>query len=133
MPHSTPPRRWFRLAAPLAVAALLILVSLPGMLDQVRDVDVLLYSAAAVRSNAEGALPYVAAWIEKGPLAMGLFQALFAVFGPYNPAAVWCLWLVMALAGAALAWGLAAEIAGPGAGAQSVRRAGAWAHGSRLP
>jgi hypothetical protein len=103
-----------RPAAGLAVAFLLAIGSLRCLLDQGRDVDVMLYSAAAVRANAEGALPYVTAWVEKGPLAMGLFQLLFAVFGAYDMAAVALAWLVLTAAGAALAWGLAREMgAGP--------------------
>ena len=78
--------------------------------------DVLLYSAAAVRANALGALPYEAAWIEKGPAAMGLFQALFALFGAYNFAALAGAWLALTLTTAALVGSLAEEIGPPGAG-----------------
>jgi len=92
------------------VIALLAVLSLPGIPGHANDVDVLLYSAAAVRANAEGALPYVAAWIEKGPVAMGSFQALFAIFGDYNLFAIAACWFVLATLGAALSWALAREM-----------------------
>jgi len=92
------------------VIALLAILSLPGIPGHANDVDVLLYSAAAVRANAEGALPYVAAWIEKGPVAMGSFQALFAIFGDYNLFAIGAWWFVLATLGAALSWALAREM-----------------------
>jgi hypothetical protein len=89
---------------------LLGLGALRCLTDQGRDVDVMLYSAAAVRANAEGALPYVAAWVEKGPLAMALYQLLFGLFGPYNMAALAGAWLALAAAGALLAFRLAREM-----------------------
>ena len=79
------------------LAATAVFSWLPALIDQARDVDVLLYAAAAARSNAAGTLPYIAAWIEKGPLAMGLFQILFALFGAFNLAALALAWLVLAL------------------------------------
>ena len=85
-----------RIAA-LVLAAVAVFSWLPALVDQARDVDVLLYAAAAARANAAGTLPYVAAWIEKGPLAMGLFQLLFALFGAFNLAAVAVAWLVLVL------------------------------------
>jgi hypothetical protein len=75
---------------------------------------VLLYSAAAVRANAEGAGPYVAAWIEKGPAAMALYQVLFALFGPYNLAAIGGAWLLLAVTGTVLVGALSAEIGAAG-------------------
>jgi hypothetical protein len=108
-----------RALACLGVVLLLALGALRCLVDQGRDVDVMLYSAAAVRANAQGALPYVAAWVEKGPLAMALYQLLFALFGPYNMAAVALAWLGLAAGGAWLAWALAREM---GAG-----RAAPWA------
>jgi hypothetical protein len=92
------------------VIALLAFLSLPGIPGHANDVDVLLYSAAAVRANAEGALPYVAAWIEKGPVAMGSFQALFALFGDYNVFAIAAFWFLFATLGAAVSWALAREM-----------------------
>jgi len=84
-----------------AATALLILVAVgswwPALIDQARDVDVLLYATAAARANAETALPYTSTWIEKGPLAMGLYQLLFAAFGAYNLMAVALAWLALAL------------------------------------
>src|SRR5262245_14709168 len=103
-----------RPAAGLGIVLLLTIGLLRCLLDQGRDVDVMLYSAAAVRANAEGALPYVAAWVEKGPLAMGLYQLLFTLFGAYNMAAVALAWLALTAAGAALAWGLAREMGAGG-------------------
>ena len=47
------------------VATLLVAFAVPALIEQARDVDVLLYMAAAARANDAGALPYVAAWIEK--------------------------------------------------------------------
>jgi len=93
-----------------AAIALLAVLSLPGIPGHANDVDVLLYSAAAVRANAEGALPYVAAWIEKGPVAMVSFQALFAIFGDYNLLAISACWFVLATLGAAVSWALAREM-----------------------
>jgi hypothetical protein len=93
-----------------AVIALLAVLSLPGIPGHANDVDVLLYSAAAVRANAEGALPYVAAWIEKGPVAMGSFQALFALFGDYNLLAIAAWWFVLVSLGSAVSWALAREM-----------------------
>jgi xanthosine utilization system XapX-like protein len=92
------------------LAGLTVLSSLPGLFDQVRDVDVLLYASAAVRANAEGAPPYSVAWIEKGPVAVGLYQVLFAVFGPYHAGALAGAWIALATAGMGLAWALAREI-----------------------
>lgn len=84
-----------------AAIALLILGAIaswwPALVNQAGDVDVLLYSVAAARANAESALPYTSAWIEKGPLAMGLYQVLFALFGAYNLAAVALAWIALAL------------------------------------
>jgi hypothetical protein len=94
----------------LAVAAVLLAGWLPGIFYQTRDVDVLLYSAAAVRANAESALPYTAAWIEKGPLAMALYQGLFALAGPYNFAALGAAWAILAILSTALVWLLALVI-----------------------
>lgn len=93
---------------PLA-AALLALFAVPALIEQARDVDVLLYMAAAARANAAGALPYTAAWIEKGPLAMGLFQGVAALFGRYSFPALALVWLGWAIAGAWLAVALARE------------------------
>jgi hypothetical protein len=59
-----------KLPFPLVVT-LLVAFAVPALIEQARDVDVLLYMAAAARANDAGTLPYVAAWIEKGPLAMG--------------------------------------------------------------
>ena len=87
-------REWI---AALALATAAVISWLPALIDQARDVDVLLYAAAAARANAAGSLPYVAAWIEKGPLAMGLYQVLFALFGAYNLAALALAWLALAL------------------------------------
>jgi hypothetical protein len=108
-----------RALACLGVFLVLALGALRCLVDQGRDVDVMLYSAAAVRANAQGALPYVAAWVEKGPLAMALYQLLFALFGPYNMAAVAWTWLGLAAAGAWLAWALAREM--------GTGRAASWA------
>ncbi len=99
-----------------ALAGVLLAGWLPGLFYQARDVDVLLYAAAAARANAEGALPYTAAWIEKGPLAMALFQGLFAATGPYNLAAVALAWVALALCTTALVWLLALAL-GAGRGA----------------
>lgn len=99
-----------------AVVTLLVLVAMaswwPALMDQARDVDVLLYSTAAARANAEFALPYTSTWIEKGPLAMGLYQLLFAVFGAYNLAAVALAWLVLALFTMWMVAGLARTMGG---------------------
>jgi hypothetical protein len=91
------------LLLPVVAGVLLICGGFRTALEQGRDVDVLIYSAAAVRSNAARALPYLAAWDNKGPLALALYQALFAVFGAWSFAAVAGAWLVLAGAGAALA------------------------------
>jgi hypothetical protein len=91
------------------VAALLILFAVPALIEQARDVDVLLYMAAAARANDAGTLPYASAWIEKGPLAMGLFQAAAAVFGRYSFLGLGLVWTALALAGAWLARELARE------------------------
>lgn len=84
-------------------------VNLPGIFYQPRDVDVLLYQAAAARANAHGALPYAASWIEKGPVAMGIFQLLGAAFGEYNFAALAAAWILFAAAGAWLASAVARD------------------------
>jgi hypothetical protein len=98
----------------LLLAAAVLIVAVPVIPEQARDVDVLLYMSAAARAHAEGALPYVAAWIEKGPLAMAGFQALEAAFGPYPILAVFVAWLALAMAGAFLVRALARELgAGP--------------------
>lgn len=97
-----------RLRFPL-VCALLTLFAVPAVIEQARDVDVLLYMAAAARADAAGALPYTAAWIEKGPLAMGLFQGVAAVFGPGSFPGLAIVWLALALAGAWLARELARQ------------------------
>ena len=133
------PLRPFAPRALVAAGVVLLLsaASLPCLLEQARDVDVLLYAAAAVRANAHHALPYEAAWIEKGPLAMGLYQVLFLIFGNGNIAAIAAAWLALALAGAALSWRLAsvceeasppapADRSAPG-GARAVSTAGPWA------
>jgi 4-amino-4-deoxy-L-arabinose transferase-like glycosyltransferase len=65
------------------VAGTLAVSLVPSLTSNVDDMDVLIYAAAAARAHAEGALPYVAAWVEKGPLAMGWYQALEVVAGPY--------------------------------------------------
>ena len=91
------------------VAAILLLAAIPGLIEQSRDVDVLLYMAAAARANAEGSLPYAAAWIEKGPLAMGLYQAIDALFGRYCFPAIALVWVALALSGTWLARALARE------------------------
>ena len=91
---------------PALAAVLLLCGGFRTVAEQSRDVDVLIYSAAAVRANAARALPYVAAWDNKGPLALGLYQALFAVFGAWSFAAVAGAWLLLAGTGAALAWAL---------------------------
>ena len=92
-------KKMLRQTLPVAALLTLVLLSwLPALTDQARDVDVLLYATAAARANAEGALPYTSTWIEKGPLAMGLYQGLFALFGPYNLAAIALTWLALALA-----------------------------------
>jgi hypothetical protein len=97
----------------LLLAAVLIL-AVPTIPEQANDVDVLLYMSAAARAHAQGALPYAAAWIEKGPLAMAGFQGLEAAFGPYPVLAVFLVWLGLAAAGAFLVRALAREIgAGP--------------------
>jgi len=86
------------------VVILLAATSIPGLVAQARDVDVLLYMAAAARANALHALPYTAAWIEKGPLAMAAFQLI-----GYSFPALALLWLACAIAGAWLAAALARE------------------------
>ena len=96
------------------VAAILAVAAIPGLLEQARDVDVLLYAAAAARANASGSLPYVSAWIEKGPLAMGLYQAIDALFGRYCFPALGLTWLSLAIAGAWLARALAREAGAAG-------------------
>lgn len=102
-----------RIHASLLAAAVLLL-AIPTFTEHARDVDVLLYMAAAARAHAERAVPYAAAWIEKGPLAMAGFQALEAAFGPYPILAVFLAWLALAGSGAFLTRALAAEIgAGP--------------------
>lgn len=88
--------------------------SIPGLLEQARDVDVLLYLVAAARANAEHALPYAAAWIEKGPLAMGLYQLVGLVCGRYALGALALVWLAVAAAGVALAAALAREAGASG-------------------
>src|SRR5262245_30296696 len=55
---------------------------------------------------------------------MGLFQALFLLFGAYNIAAIAVAWLVLALVGAALSWRLASACEGHAGGESS---AGPWA------
>lgn len=97
-----------RLPFPL-VLGLLAILAIPACLEEARDVDVLLYMASAARANAAGALPYGAAWIEKGPAAMGLFQGIAAVFGRSSFAGVSLVWLACAAAGAWLARALARE------------------------
>ncbi|HEX6850110.1 MAG TPA: hypothetical protein VF139_01795 [Candidatus Polarisedimenticolaceae bacterium] len=94
----------------LLLAAAVLTVAIPTIPEQARDVDVLLYMSAAARAHAEGALPYVAAWIEKGPLAMAGFQALEATFGPYPILAVFLTWLALAMAGAFAVRALAREL-----------------------
>lgn len=96
----------------LLLAAVVLIVAIPTIPEQANDVDVLLYMSAAARAHAEGALPYVAAWIEKGPLAMAGFQALEAAFGPYPILAVFLAWLVLAMAGAFAVRALARELGG---------------------
>jgi hypothetical protein len=98
----------------LLLAAAVLIVAVPTIPEQANDVDVLLYMSAAARAHAEGALPYEAAWIEKGPLAMAGYQGLEAAFGPYPILAVFLAWLVCAMAGAFLVRALAREL---GAGA----------------
>ena len=81
--------RRVRLLATVGVlAGALALSVVPSLTSQVDDMDVLIYAAAAARANAEHALPYVAAWVEKGPLAMAWYQAADAVFGPYPMGAI---------------------------------------------
>jgi hypothetical protein len=99
LPHTSETAFRPRIAFPLA-AALLFVFAIPDLVACSRDVDVLLYMAAAARANDAGALPYVAAWIEKGPLAMGLFQGIAAVFGRYDFAGQALVWAGFALAGA---------------------------------
>ncbi|HVQ35755.1 MAG TPA: hypothetical protein VMT33_07060, partial [Candidatus Bathyarchaeia archaeon] len=82
----------------------LMATSIPGLVAQARDVDVLLYMAAAARANAHHALPYSVAWIEKGPLAMAAFQLVGTSFP-----ALAILWLACAISGARLAAALARE------------------------
>jgi hypothetical protein len=105
----------------LLLAAAVLIVAVPAIPEQANDVDVLLYMAAAARAHAEGTLPYVAAWIEKGPLAMAGFQGLEVAFGPYPILAVFLAWLALAMAGAFLVRALAREL---GAGAWSSLAAG---------
>jgi len=81
-------QRVLRLATVGVLAAVLALSVVPSLTSQVDDMDVLIYAAAAARANAEHALPYVAAWVEKGPLAMGWYQVLDAAFGHYPMAAI---------------------------------------------
>src|SRR5262249_19628222 len=97
-----------RLPFPL-VLGLLAVLAIPACLEEARDVDVLLYMAAAARANAAGALPYGVAWIEKGPAAMGLFQGIAAVFGRSSFLGVSLVWLACAVAAAWLARALARE------------------------
>jgi hypothetical protein len=96
--------------------ALLVVVAVaswwPVVLYQAQDVDVLLYATAAAGANADFALPYTSTWIEKGPVAMGLFQLLFAVFGTYNLAAGALAWLALALCTMWLVAGLARAMGG---------------------
>ncbi|HEX5043917.1 MAG TPA: hypothetical protein VFV75_13485 [Candidatus Polarisedimenticolaceae bacterium] len=80
--------RALRLATLAVLAGVLALSVVPSLTSQVDDMDVLIYAAAAARANAEHALPYVAAWVEKGPLAMAWYQALDAVFGRYPMGAI---------------------------------------------
>lgn len=96
-----------RLLVALATAAVLVVLALPGLAYQGRDVDVLLYASAAARANAEGTFPYVSAWIEKGPIAMGLYQALDSTAGSYHFPGLAVLWLSFALATAWLVAALA--------------------------
>jgi hypothetical protein len=70
------------------LAAVVALSVVPSLTAQVDDMDVLIYAAAAARANAEHALPYVAAWVEKGPLAMAWYQGLDAAFGRYPLGAI---------------------------------------------
>ena len=70
------------------LAGALVLSVVPSLTSQVDDMDVLIYAAAAARANAEHALPYVAAWVEKGPLAMAWYQGLDAAFGRYPMGAI---------------------------------------------
>jgi len=87
------------------VALVLAATSIPGLIAQARDVDVLLYMAAAARANALHALPYAAAWIEKGPLAMAVFQ----LTGRNAFVGVSIAWLALSIAGAWLSAALARE------------------------
>lgn len=96
--------------ATLALLAVLVLVSVPAVVEEAKDVDVLLYMAAAAKANAAGAPPYVAAWIEKGPLAMGVFQALALAFGRYPMPAVALFGLACSAAAMLLVRAIAREI-----------------------
>jgi hypothetical protein len=121
-------RAWGIAAVGLAVGLLLLSVG-PALTSNVDDMDVLIYAAAAARANAEGALPYVAAWVEKGPLAMAWYQAMDALFGRYPLGAIAASVLLFhavaaagiflggrALAGvAAGAWGTALYLVAAGA------------------
>src|SRR5262249_47247677 len=86
------------------VVIVLVATSIPGLVAQSRDVDVLLYMAAAARANALHALPYTHAWIEKGPLAMAVFHLIGYSFVTLSLVSLAC-----AIAGAWLAASLARE------------------------
>jgi hypothetical protein len=112
-------RRLPRAATLVLAAGVLALSVVPSLTSQVDDLDVLIYAAAAARANAARALPYVAAWVEKGPLAMGWYQALDAAFGRYPMGAIALSVLLFHAVAAWAVHGAGRVLGGP--------RAGLWA------